>query len=52
MLLECRNLAYFTFYPKSLKPIKAVLRHLPIDTPAQDISDGLIDAGFDIISVK
>jgi hypothetical protein len=50
--LESRNLPYFTFYPKSLKPIKAVIRHLPIDTPAQDISDGLIDAGFDIISVK
>jgi hypothetical protein len=49
--LESRNLAYFT-YPKSLKPIKAVLRHLPTDTPAEDISDGLIDAGFDIISVK
>jgi hypothetical protein len=47
-----RNFPYFAFYPKSLKPIKAVLRHLPIDTLARDISDGLIDAGFDIISVK
>jgi hypothetical protein len=27
--LESRNLPYFTFYPKSLKPIKAVLSHLP-----------------------
>jgi hypothetical protein len=50
--LESRNLPYFTFYTKSLKPIKAILRHLPKDTPAQDISDGLTDASFDIISVQ
>jgi hypothetical protein len=46
------SLAYFTFYPKSLKPIKAVIRHLPTNTPAQDISDGLVDLGFDVVSVK
>jgi hypothetical protein len=50
--LETHNLPYFTYYPKSLKSIKAVIRHLPTNTPAQDISDGLIDLGFDIISVK
>jgi hypothetical protein len=50
--LETHKLHYFTFYPKSLKPIKAVIRHLPLNTPAQDISDGLMDLGFDIISVK
>lgn len=46
------NLAYFTFYPKSLKPIKAVIRHLTLNTPAEDISDGLVRLGFDVISVK
>jgi hypothetical protein len=50
--LEDNNLSYFTFLPKSEKPIKAVIRHLPSDTPAQDISDGLVDLGFDIISVR
>jgi hypothetical protein len=35
------SLSYYIFYPKSEKPIKAVLRHLPNNTPAQDISDGL-----------
>jgi hypothetical protein len=50
--VETHNLHYFTFYPKSLKPIKAVIRHLPLNTPAQDVSDGLMDLGFDIISVK
>jgi hypothetical protein len=50
--LDKNNRSYFTFYPKSEKPIKAVVRHLPSNTPAQDISDGLVDLGFDIISVK
>jgi hypothetical protein len=50
--LESTNLSYFTFFPKSEKPIKAVICHLPSNTPAQDISDGLMDLGFDIISVK
>jgi hypothetical protein len=46
------SLSYYTFYPKSEKSIKAVLRHLRNNTPAQDISDGLVDLGFDVISVK
>jgi hypothetical protein len=46
------NLSYFSFFPKSKKPIKAVIRHLPINTPAEDISDGLVNLGFDVISVK
>jgi hypothetical protein len=32
-----QNLSYYSFFPKSEKPIQAVLRHLPINTPAQDI---------------
>jgi hypothetical protein len=46
------DLTYFTFFPKALKPIKAVIRHLPPNTPAEDISDGLVNQGFDVISVK
>jgi hypothetical protein len=50
--LENNNLAYFAIYPKFLKPIKAVIRHLPLNTPAEVISDGLVSLGFDVISVK
>jgi hypothetical protein len=49
---DSTSMSYFTFFPKSLKPIKAVIRHLPHNTPAEDISDGLVDLGFDVISVK
>jgi hypothetical protein len=47
-----QNLSYYSFFPKSQKPIKAVLRHLPINTPAKDISDALVTLGFDVVSVK
>jgi hypothetical protein len=50
--LESNNLFYFTYFPKSEKPIKAVNRHLPFNTPVQDICYGLTNLGFDIISVK
>jgi hypothetical protein len=35
--------SYYTFYPKSDKPISIVIIHLPIDTPAVDICNGLMD---------
>jgi hypothetical protein len=38
------SLSYYTFSTKAEKPIKAVLQHLPSNTPAQDI--------FDVISVR
>jgi hypothetical protein len=47
-----RNLNYYTFHPKSEKPIKAVIRHLPIDTTAEDISNGLTELGFRVLSVR
>jgi hypothetical protein len=50
--LEKNNLPYFTFFPKSENPIKAVICHLPTNTPVQYISEGLVDLGFDIINVK
>jgi hypothetical protein len=48
---ESNNLPYFTFYPKSQKPVKAVIWHLPASASIEDISDGL-NFGFDVISVK
>jgi hypothetical protein len=50
--LDFNNLAYITFYTKSQKPIKATIHHLPHTILAADISDGLVNMGFDIISVK
>jgi hypothetical protein len=49
---ESSNLPYITFYPKSQRPIKAVIGHLPFTTPAEDISDGLVVLGSDVISAK
>jgi hypothetical protein len=40
------NLQYFTFSRNSEKPIKAAIRHLPPDTPAEDISNSLENLGF------
>jgi hypothetical protein len=48
---DAHNLSYYS-YPKSEKPMKVVIRHLPHNTPAEDIFDGLVSLGFDIISVK
>jgi hypothetical protein len=47
---ETNNL--YTFYPKSQKPIKAVTRHPPQNTPAEDIYDGPVDLDSDVISLK
>jgi hypothetical protein len=46
------NLSFYTVHPKSLKPIKAVIRHLPSLTPAEEIYEALEGLGFDIISVR
>jgi hypothetical protein len=37
---QSNNLKHFTLYPKSQKPIKAVIQHLPVSTPVEDNSDG------------
>jgi hypothetical protein len=50
--LEKNNLHYFTFSPDPEKPIKAVIRHLPPDKPAEDISNSIEDLGFNVINVK
>jgi hypothetical protein len=43
------NLHYYSFYPKSKKPTNAGLRHLPLNTLAEDISDGMVSFGFEYI---
>jgi hypothetical protein len=48
---DSQNLSYYCF-PKSEKLIKAVIRHLPHNTLAEYIYDGLVSLGFDVISVK
>jgi hypothetical protein len=37
---------YFTFHPKSEKPIKTVIRHLPNNTPSENKSYELMALGF------
>jgi hypothetical protein len=51
-LFNSQNLNYFTFFPKSLKPMKAIIRHLPGNTPTEEIYEGLEELGFDIKRVK
>jgi hypothetical protein len=51
-LFLSKKLSYFTFFPKSQKPIKAVIRHLPANTLAEEIYQALVALGFDAISVK
>jgi hypothetical protein len=49
---DSQTLSCYSFFPKSEKPIKAVVNHLPHNTPAEDISDGLVSHGIDVVSVK
>jgi hypothetical protein len=49
---EQSSLNYFTFHPKTEKPLKAVIRHVPSDTPAENISNKLQPLGFTVISVR
>jgi hypothetical protein len=46
------NLSFFNFHIKSLKPIKAVIQHLPSVIPNEDIYEALTEFGFDVMSVK
>jgi hypothetical protein len=49
---DSQNLSYYSFFHKSEKAIKAVIRHLPHNTAAEDISDGLVSLGFDVVRVN
>jgi hypothetical protein len=51
-LFGANNLFYYSFYPKSEKPMKVVIRYLPQNPPREDISDGLVSLGFDVIRIK
>ncbi|GFG37160.1 hypothetical protein Cfor_00409 [Coptotermes formosanus] len=41
--LDFANPPYYTFHAKSDRPIKAVIRELPADTPGEDIANGLCE---------
>jgi hypothetical protein len=49
---DSQNLFYYSSFPKSKNPIKAVIRHLQHNTPGEDIADGLVSLGFDVVRVK
>jgi hypothetical protein len=49
---ENGNPFYYIFYPKSQTPIKAMIRHLPQNAPAEGMSDWLVHLGFSVVSVK
>jgi hypothetical protein len=49
---ESNNLKYFLFYSNSQKPLKAVIRDPSASTLVEDISVGLMNLGFDVVSVK
>jgi hypothetical protein len=46
------KLSFFTFFPKSVKLIKAVIRYIPSNTPAEEIYEALLEHGFRVIIVK
>jgi hypothetical protein len=50
--LDARKVPYYTIISKSLNPMKAVIRQLPEDTPAEDISNELVALGYSVISVR
>jgi hypothetical protein len=50
--LQQNSLYFYTFLPKSEKPIMAVIRHLPGDTLAEDISNELVALGFSVVSFR
>ena len=43
---------YYTFHTKAEKPIKAVIRHLPGETPAEDIANELLSLGYKVHNVR
>jgi hypothetical protein len=49
---DTNNLPYYSFCPKTQKSMYKVIRHLPHNTHAEDIPDGPVSLGFDVISVK
>jgi hypothetical protein len=50
--LDEKNLHFFPFYTKEGKPLKAVIRHLPGNSSAEDTIVALQKIDYDDISVK
>jgi hypothetical protein len=51
-LLSQKYLPFFTFYTKGEKPVKAAIRHLPINTSSEDITVARQELGYEVISLK
>jgi hypothetical protein len=49
---ESNNVSYYTFYPKSERPIKAMLHHLSVNTLEEETAVWLVDLRFEVISVR
>jgi hypothetical protein len=49
---EAKNVPFFQYHPKALRPVKATIRQLAGDTPAEDISNELVALGFSFISMR
>jgi hypothetical protein len=50
--LDNNQTHYFTYHPKAEKPIKAVIRHLTGETPAEDIANELQALGYKVHNVR
>jgi hypothetical protein len=50
--LDAHNVPNYAFDPKSMKPVKAVIRQLPGDTTAKDTSNEVVTLGYSLISVR
>lgn len=50
--LEQNETPYYMFHPKAEKPIKAVIRYLPGETPAEDIVNELLALGYKVHNVR
>jgi hypothetical protein len=50
--LDALKVTYYTFHPKSLKPMKAVILQLRGDTPDDDISIEIVTLSYSVISVR
>jgi hypothetical protein len=52
VVTDSQTTVEFTLTPKSQKTYKALIQPLPFITPAEDISERLMELGFDVITVK
>jgi hypothetical protein len=50
--LDNNQTHYFTYHPKAEKPIQVVIRHLPGETPAEDIANKLLALGYKVRNVR